>query len=143
MISIVACCRSAKLCAHTTQDFWSQQYLTLEMVPLSLFSCKLNKVEKLELVDCLLALNMINSCTVRGLKTWIRYVCCSKVLATLLKFRTSGGTRQKKHPSLHQPRNKKMFQVLWRRRNLVTIVSCWWLSIFLLSSRSLEVLPVV
>ena len=31
-------------------------YLTLEMVPLSLFSCKLNEVEKLELVDCLLAL---------------------------------------------------------------------------------------
>jgi len=31
-------------------------YLTLEMVPLSLFSCKLNKMEKLELADCLLAL---------------------------------------------------------------------------------------
>jgi len=31
-------------------------YLTLEMVPLSLFSCKLNEIEKLELADCLLAL---------------------------------------------------------------------------------------
>jgi len=31
-------------------------YLTLEMVPLSLFSCKLNEMEKLELADCLLAL---------------------------------------------------------------------------------------
>jgi len=31
-------------------------YLILEMVPLSLFSCKLNKVEKLEVADCLLAL---------------------------------------------------------------------------------------
>jgi len=31
-------------------------YLTLEMVPLSLFSWKLNEVEKLELVDCLLGL---------------------------------------------------------------------------------------
>jgi len=34
--------------------------------------------------------------------------CCSEVLGTLSKFRTSGGTRQKKHPSLRQPRNKKM-----------------------------------
>jgi len=32
-------------------------YLTLEMVPRSLFSCKLNEVEKPELADCLLALN--------------------------------------------------------------------------------------
>jgi len=32
------------------------RYLTLKMVPLSLFSCKLNEVEKLELADCLLAL---------------------------------------------------------------------------------------
>jgi len=31
-------------------------YLTLEMVPLSLFSCKLNEMEKLELAGCLLAL---------------------------------------------------------------------------------------
>ena len=54
------------------------------------------------------AINMINNCTKHGVKTWIRCVCCSKVLATLSKFHTSGGTRQKKHPSLHQPRNKKM-----------------------------------
>jgi len=32
------------------------RYLTLEMVPLSSFSCKLNEVEKLELADFLLAL---------------------------------------------------------------------------------------
>ena len=32
------------------------RYLTLEMVPLSLFSWKLNEMEKLELADCLLAL---------------------------------------------------------------------------------------
>jgi len=38
---------------------------------------------------------MINNCTECGVKTWIRCVCCSKVLATLSKFRTSGGTRQK------------------------------------------------
>jgi len=31
-------------------------YLTLEMVPFSLFSCKLNEVEKSALADCLLAL---------------------------------------------------------------------------------------
>jgi len=30
-------------------------YLTLEMVPLALFSCKLNEMEKQELTDCLLA----------------------------------------------------------------------------------------
>jgi len=31
------------------------RYLTLEMVPLSLFSCKFNEMEKLELADLLLA----------------------------------------------------------------------------------------
>jgi len=30
-------------------------YLTSEMIPLSLFSCKLNEMKKLELADCLLA----------------------------------------------------------------------------------------
>jgi len=38
---------------------WHLWYLTLEMVPLLLFSCKLKEVEKLELADCLLALKPI------------------------------------------------------------------------------------
>jgi len=57
------------------------------------------------------AINMLYDCTGRSVKTWIRCVCscCSEVLVILSKFRTRGGTRQKKHPSLQrQPRNKKM-----------------------------------
>jgi len=54
------------------------------------------------------AINMLYDCTGRSVKTWIRCVCCSEVLVILSKFRTRGGTRQKKHPSLRQPRNKKM-----------------------------------
>jgi len=52
--------------------------------------------------------NMIYDSTERGVETWMRCVCCTEVLATLSKFRTSGGTGQKKHPSLRQPSNKKM-----------------------------------
>jgi len=51
---------------------------------------------------------MINDCTERGVKAWIGCVCYSEVLATLSKFFTNGGTTQKKHTNLRQPRNKKM-----------------------------------
>jgi len=36
------------------------RYLTLEMIPLSLFSCKLNEVEKPDVADCLLTFKPIN-----------------------------------------------------------------------------------
>jgi len=98
------------------------------------------------------AINMVYDCTERGVKTWIRCVCCSDVLATLSKFCTSGGTRQKKHPSLRQPRNKKITENLhlFAVPSLVTRKkynsdNCIVLMIinFLLSAWSLEVLPVV
>jgi len=96
--------------------------------------------------------NMINDCTEHGVKTRIRCICCSKVLATLSKFRTSGGTRQKKHPSLRQPRNKKMTENrhLFAVPSLLTQKKCNSNSCivlvviyFLLSVWSLEVVPVV
>ena len=185
-LELDSCCISIRLLIAQFQSAFKAfsrhlWYLTLEMVPLSLFSFKLNEVEKLELVDCLLALkpkepipfpqcqsstgygkpsvpekywqlpyfgtlghlysrkqwsflfwleifqtgnthqyiynnalvkidanNMIYDSTERGVETWMRCVCCTEVLATLSKFRTSGGTGQKKHPSLRQPSNKKM-----------------------------------
>jgi len=35
MISIVACCHSAKLCAHAARDFRSQQYSKFSFILLS------------------------------------------------------------------------------------------------------------
>jgi len=92
---------------------------------------------------------MINDCTEHDVETRIRCVGCSEFLATLSKFRTSD--RKNIQACVNQEIRKwqkiyifLLFQALWRRRNtIVTIVSCWWLSIFLLSAWSLGVVPMV
>ena len=43
------------------------------------------------------AINVTNECAARSVKTVIRFLCCSGVLAALSKFRTSVRTRQKKY----------------------------------------------
>jgi len=58
VISIVACCRGAKLCAHAAQDFRSQQYEAHLLIVYLLFSEK--KVTKILWKKDFLEKNLVN-----------------------------------------------------------------------------------